>query len=134
MQDGSRPLSDVIADPRQEPGSERLDQGILQRRLDEIFADLDIRERQVLRMRYGLQGEQPLSLGDIGRFLRVSKERIRQIEESAMGKLRQPQRAARFVEFFHESRERLMNDAASLQACSDLCGPHFAKRQAKRRV
>ncbi len=43
------------------------------------------------------RAEQPLSLGDIGKVMRVSKERIRQIEESAMAKLRQPQHAAQFV-------------------------------------
>ena len=62
----------------------------------------------MLRLRYGLQGEQPLSLGDIGKLLRVSKERIRQIEVGAMSKLRQPQHASQFVQFFHESPERLM--------------------------
>ena len=94
----------LVADPRQECPSDRLDQSGLERRMDEILGNLDIRERQVLRMRYGLHGEQPLSLGDIGKLLRVTKERIRQIEESAMSKLRQPQHAARFVQFFRVAR------------------------------
>ena len=68
-------------------------------------------------MRYGLHGQQALSLGDIGKVLRVSKERIRQIEESAMAKLREPQHAERFVQFLHESPDRLMNDAAMLRGC-----------------
>ena len=131
---GSRTLAELLADPRQECPSDRLDQSHLERRMDEILGNLDIRERQVLRMRYGLHGEQPLSLGDIGKVLRVSKERIRQIEEIAMSKLRRPQHASRFVQFFHESPERLMNDAAALQGCHDLCDPRGRKSTARRRA
>jgi RNA polymerase primary sigma factor len=131
---GSRTLAEVVADPRQECPGERLDQGSLERRIEAIFGDLDIRERQVLRMRYGLQGTQPLSLSDIGKMLRVSKERIRQIEESAMSKLRQPQHAAQFVEFFHDSPERLIGAAAALQDCSDLCDPRGRKSAARHRA
>ncbi len=134
VKDGSRTLAELVADPRQECLSERLDQGSLERRMDEILGNLDIRERQVLRMRYGLQGQQPLSLGDIGKVLRVSKERIRQIEEGAMSKLRQPQHAAQFVQFFHDSPERLLNAAAALKGCDDLCDPRNRKSTASRRA
>ena len=82
VKEGSRKLAEIVADPRQECPSDRLDQSTLERRIEEIFRNLDVRERQVLRMRYGLQGQQPLSLSDIGSILRVSKERIRQIEEA----------------------------------------------------
>ena len=60
LRDGSRALTEMIADPRQECPSERLDQSSLEGRIDEILGNLDVRERQVLRMRYGLQGQQPL--------------------------------------------------------------------------
>jgi hypothetical protein len=78
-------------------------------------------------MRYGLQGELPRSLGDIGKLLRVSKERIRQIEEGAMSKLRQPRHAAKFVQYFQESPEPLMDAAAALKECNDFCGPRQRK-------
>ena len=132
--DGSRKLAEIVADPRQECPSDRLDQGNLERRFDEILGNLDIRERQVLRMRYGLKGEQPLSLGDIGKVLRVTKERIRQIEENAISKLRQPQHAAQFVQFFHDSPDRLMSAAAALQGCNDLCDPRNRKSTVRRKA
>jgi RNA polymerase primary sigma factor len=134
VEEDSRPLAEVVADPRQEYPGDRLDQSSLERRMDEILGNLEIRERQVLRLRYGLQGEQPLSLGDIGKVLRVSKERIRQIEESAMSKLRQPQHASRFVHFFHELPERLMKSAAALKGCDDLCDPRLRKITVRRRA
>jgi RNA polymerase primary sigma factor len=132
VKEGSRTLAEMVADPRQECLSERLDQGILERRIEEILGNLDVRERQVLQMRYGLQGQQALGLSDIGAILRVSKERIRQIEESAMAKLRQPQHAAQFVDFFHEPPERLMHAAAALKGCDDLCDPRNRKSTARR--
>ncbi len=92
-------------------------ENVLVRRIDEVFAALDLRERQVLRMRYGLQGQSPLGLSDIGKVLGVSKERIRQIEESAMSKLRQPQHAVRFVQFLQEQPERLVSAAVALRRC-----------------
>ncbi len=130
--EGSRRLAELVADPRQECPSDRLDQSSLETQLEEILGNLDIRERQVLRMRYGLHGEQQLSLSDIGKLLRVSKERIRQIEESAMSKLRQPQHAAQFVQYFHDSPERLMSAAAAMKGCNDLCDPRGRKSTAKR--
>ncbi len=116
--EGSRTLRDIVPDRSHSSPGDRLDQFGLERRIDSILGNLDIRERQVLQMRYGLHGQQPLSLGDIGKVLRVSKERIRQIEESAMTKLRQPHHAAQFVQFFHDAPERLMNAAAMLRGCS----------------
>ncbi len=64
----------------------------------------------------------------------MSKERIRQIEESAMSKLRLPQHAAQFVQFFHDSPERLLSAAAALKGCDDLCDPRNRKSTASRRA
>jgi RNA polymerase primary sigma factor len=121
--DGTRTLAELVADPGCDSPANRLDRGILESRIEETLAYLDIRERQVLQMRYGLLGQQPLSLGDIGKLLRVSKERIRQIEESAMSKLRQPQNASRFTQFLHEPHDRLMDSAAALKGCNELTAP-----------
>ena len=129
---GSQTLAELVADPRQQCPGDRLDQDSLERRIDGILGNLDLRERQVLEMRYGLQGGQSLGLADIGKVLQVSKERIRQIEESAMAKLRQPQHAAQFVQFFHESPERLISAAAALARCDDLCGPRGRKSTARK--
>jgi RNA polymerase sigma factor (sigma-70 family) len=113
----SQPLAEAVADPRVECLGQQFDRDVLVKRIDEVFAALDLRERQVLRMRYGLQGQSPLGLSDIGKVLGVSKERIRQIEESAMSKLRQPQHAVRFVQFLQEQPERLVSAAVALRRC-----------------
>jgi RNA polymerase primary sigma factor len=115
--DGTRRLTEMVADPRQTVLGDHLDQDGLERRINDILGVLDIRERQVLQMRYGLHGQQPLSLGDIGKVMHVSKERIRQIEESAMAKLRAPEHARQFVQFFQDAPDRLMSAAAMLRRC-----------------
>ncbi len=56
--------------------------------LTKILATLSPRERLVLEMRYGLNGEPPRTLDDVGRALNVTRERIRQIENHTLKKLR----------------------------------------------
>ena len=63
---------------------------------DQVAAALDslaLRERQVLRLRFGFDDDRARTLEEIGRAFGVSRERIRQIEATALRKLRQPSRA-----------------------------------------
>jgi len=53
-----------------------------------ILNSLSHRERRVLEMRYGLDGEQPRTLDEVGRTFSVTRERIRQIENQGLKKLR----------------------------------------------
>jgi RNA polymerase primary sigma factor len=55
--------------------------------LTESLTTLTLRERRVLELRYGLDGQAPASLDEIGVVFSLSRERIRQIEKSSMGKL-----------------------------------------------
>jgi len=61
--------------------------------IQSIVNDLDEKERRVLRMRFGLDGEEPRTLQEIGEELGLSRERIRQIESKAKEKLRRNQQA-----------------------------------------
>ena len=56
--------------------------------LVKILGTLSERERQVLELRYGLNGEQPRTLDEVGRTFQVTRERIRQIENQSLKKLR----------------------------------------------
>ena len=52
------------------------------------LSQLNEREQKILRLRFGLDGEEPLTLAEIGRQINVSRERVRQLEAKAILKLR----------------------------------------------
>jgi len=56
--------------------------------LSKCLSALSYRERRVLELRYGLNGEQPSTLDEVGRLFQVTRERIRQIENQGLKKLR----------------------------------------------
>ncbi len=64
-----------------------------ERRIQSMVGDLDDKEREVIRMRFGLDGEEPRTLQEIGEAMGLSRERIRQIESRAKEKLRRSREA-----------------------------------------
>ncbi|HXG60554.1 MAG TPA: sigma-70 family RNA polymerase sigma factor [Planctomycetota bacterium] len=56
-------------------------------RIEQLLRSINEREAAVLRLRYGLYDGQPMTLGDIGKRLRITRERVRQIEKIALRKL-----------------------------------------------
>ena len=63
---------------------------------------LDKREKDVVRMRFGLDGEQPRTLEEVGRRFGVTRERVRQIEARTMAKLRHPHRSQKLRDYLDE--------------------------------
>jgi RNA polymerase primary sigma factor len=64
-----------------------------EQRIQAMVSDLEEKEREVIRMRFGLDGEEPRTLQEIGETLGLSRERIRQIESKAKEKLRRSREA-----------------------------------------
>jgi RNA polymerase primary sigma factor len=86
--DGSRQLADLLPARGTPPVEEAL---IHQTDLEELAAalgDLDRKEREVVRLRFGLEDDEPRTLQEIGNRMRLSRERVRQIESRAKDKLR----------------------------------------------
>jgi RNA polymerase primary sigma factor len=86
--DGSRQLGDTLAQDQVPPIEEEM---IHQADLDELtsaLGDLDGKEREVVRLRFGLEDDEPRTLQEIGDRLHLSRERVRQIESRAKDKLR----------------------------------------------
>ncbi|NEO29547.1 MAG: RNA polymerase sigma factor SigC [Symploca sp. SIO3C6] len=91
-------LGDLLETEETSP-EEVLMREALQRDLHQLLADLTTRERDVIRMRFGLGDGHPYSLAEIGRALELSRERVRQIEAKALQKLRQPKRRNRVRDY-----------------------------------
>jgi RNA polymerase nonessential primary-like sigma factor len=88
--DHDTPLGDLLEDPH--PGAEEsLALTQLQEAIHAVLQELNGREAEVIRERFGLGDHTPQTLGEIGERLQLSRERVRQIETRALIKLRQPQ-------------------------------------------
>jgi RNA polymerase primary sigma factor len=77
----------LIADEQAESPYERAAEILTREALREALENLSYRERRVLELRYGLGGERPRTLDEVGRAFNVTRERIRQIESQSLKKL-----------------------------------------------
>jgi RNA polymerase sigma factor (sigma-70 family) len=88
--DGDTELADVVSDAGAPTPFDLVAARLLGSEVDRLLSSLNHREREILRMRYGLDGGEPRTLEDVGIELNLTRERIRQIERSALAKLRHP--------------------------------------------
>lgn len=81
-------LSDLIRDESIQEPFENVFSLTLQDTLDEVLKQLSEREMRIIQLRFGLGGEGPLTLEETGKMLGITRERVRQIQEKAIVKLR----------------------------------------------
>ena len=98
-EDDGNTISDFIADRGVQAPADAADDAMLKHQVENALAELNPRERQVLRMRFGLEDGRDRTLGEIGEELGVSRERVRQIEAEALSKLRHPRLRSRLREY-----------------------------------
>ena len=95
-------LGNFVEDETVESPEEGVFNKYLKLQIESILADLTEKEKQVIRLRFGLNDGVPRSLEDIGKIFNVTRERIRQIEDKALQKLRQKQRREKLSAYFYE--------------------------------
>ena len=88
--DGDAELGDVVEDRSAESPFEVAATASLPDEIARLFAPLDQREREILKLRFGLDRGEPRTLEEVGEHFGLTHERIRQIEARAMSKLRHP--------------------------------------------
>jgi len=87
-------LMQLIEDSDTVPPNECLDHKLLCDRLNSVLDHLSDRERDIIKLRFGLTDGQHYTLSEIGELYHLSRERVRQIQAKAMRKLRHPRRQA----------------------------------------
>jgi RNA polymerase primary sigma factor len=92
-------LADFLQDVDMLSPSDATTKVVLREKIEEALDQLTIRERDVVRMRFGLDDGYPHTLEEVGKHFRVTRERIRQIEAKALKKLRHPSRNSRLRDY-----------------------------------
>jgi len=92
-------LGDFIEDTTQMSPYEETSKELLRESIEEVLGSLDERETKVLSLRFGLMGETPKTLEEVGKIFNVTRERIRQIEAKALRKLRHPSRRKKLQDY-----------------------------------
>jgi RNA polymerase primary sigma factor len=87
-EEGENELGDLIEDSSTPTPPEVAAQSSMRSHIDAILSQLNDRERKVLELRFGITDGKPRTLEEIGRDLSLTRERIRQIERKALGRLR----------------------------------------------
>ena len=83
-------IGDFIEDGSQSPEDSLMDVA-LKEDINTVLSTLSDKEREIIELRFGLEGKIPMSLKEIGEIYNLTKERIRQIEKKALERLRSPQ-------------------------------------------
>jgi RNA polymerase primary sigma factor len=94
-------FGDFIEDHRTSPPSNNITQEMLRNRIEDVLGSLSLREREVVKLRFGIGRENTYTLEELGKKFKVTRERIRQIEIRALKKLQHPVRS-RMLEGFLE--------------------------------
>lgn len=99
-EDEEATIGELVADTTNLTPEESMDLQVQEEMLDGILSTLEDRESEVIKHRYGIGGNEPKTLEEVGHLFNLTKERIRQIEAKALRKLRNPCRAKILKEIF----------------------------------
>ena len=86
-------LGDFVEDTDSPSPSETASYALLREQLDAVLDTLTVREKEVIRLRFGLDDGRTRTLEEVGKQFKITRERIRQIEAKALRKLRHPSRS-----------------------------------------
>ncbi len=96
-------FGEFVEDHREVDPLQDMTQDLLKQRVNDVLNALNYREREILRLRYGLADGYSYTLEEVGKIFSVTRERVRQIEAKAVHKLQHPMRARSLQGFVDES-------------------------------
>ena len=92
-------FGEFLEDYREDDPLYEMNQQALKTRIADVLQALNYREREILRLRYGLADGYAYTLEEVGKIFSVTRERVRQIESKAVRKLQQPYRSRGLLGF-----------------------------------
>jgi RNA polymerase primary sigma factor len=95
-------FGEFVQDHREVDALQPMTQDLLKERINDVLEGLNYREREILRLRYGLADGYSYTLEEVGKIFSVTRERVRQIEAKAVRKLQHPVRARGLLGFMDE--------------------------------
>ncbi|HTB62638.1 MAG TPA: sigma-70 family RNA polymerase sigma factor [Opitutales bacterium] len=108
----STELGELVCDENEPTPFENLRGKTTQQDISAIVSKLDPRETEILRLRFGLDGERPKTLEDVGLCLGVTRERVRQLQNSALAKMRKALMKLERQNTAEEAKDELSEAAA----------------------
>jgi RNA polymerase primary sigma factor len=100
-------FGDFIEDERAESPVQSAAQEMLRERIDQVLKTLTYREREIIKLRYGIGDGYTYTLEEVGRIFKVTRERVRQVEAKAIRKLQHPVRARKLEGFLDHHHQQL---------------------------
>lgn len=104
--DDENNLLNIMPDNSQEPPDALTLRNTLKDEITRALSTLDDREREVIYLYFGLGGDPEMTLEEIGKRYRLTRERVRQIKEKALRKLRHPTRGRKLMPYADEAEKR----------------------------
>jgi RNA polymerase primary sigma factor len=98
-------FGDFIEDDRVDNPSDTATQEMLRQRIEQVLKTLTYREREIIKLRYGIGDGYTYTLEEVGRIFKVTRERVRQVEAKAIRKLQHPVRSRKLAGFLDGSVE-----------------------------
>jgi RNA polymerase primary sigma factor len=108
--DGGMTVGEYIEDTKAEDPSLRMSLMHLRDQIKDVLDSLASKEREILIMRFGLDDGRIKTLKEIGEIFNISRERVRQIETKALGKLKHPSRTRQLMAWREERAETFSED------------------------
>jgi RNA polymerase primary sigma factor len=111
-------FGEFLEDYREEDPLYEMNQDSLRNRIADVLGALNYREREIIRLRYGLADGYTYTLEEVGKIFSVTRERVRQIEAKAVRKLQHPVRSRRLMGFLDRPRQPLAEPAPAEEESS----------------
>ncbi|MEM8943922.1 MAG: sigma-70 family RNA polymerase sigma factor [Planctomycetota bacterium] len=119
-------FGELVEDSQTDNPLKLANNGFLREKINELLKTLTYREREIVRLRYGLADGYCYTLEEVGRIFKVTRERVRQIEAKAVAKLQHPVRSAELSEYVADSPIPAEEEVWGLPPADAVADEHMA--------